>query len=85
MWLLYEPTFRRNVSPHHRNLLQLLVTANVVPSLLILLTLTMVALRSSETKALTRAIRRNIPEDGILHSHCRENLKSYVGLTGWAL
>jgi hypothetical protein len=26
-----------------------------------------------------------IPEDGILHSHCRENPKSYIALTGWAL
>jgi hypothetical protein len=26
-----------------------------------------------------------IPEDDILHSHCRENLKSYISLTGWAL
>jgi hypothetical protein len=26
-----------------------------------------------------------IPEDGILHSHCRENLKSYIALTVWAL
>jgi hypothetical protein len=26
---------------------------------------------------LTRATRRNIPEDAILHSHRRENLKSY--------
>jgi hypothetical protein len=26
--------------------------------------------------------RRNIPEDGILHSHRRENLKSYMTLTG---
>jgi hypothetical protein len=24
-----------------------------------------------------------IPEDGILHSHRRENLKSYTALTGW--
>jgi hypothetical protein len=23
---------------------------------------------------------RNIPEDGILHSHCRENLKSYISI-----
>jgi hypothetical protein len=23
-----------------------------------------------------------IPEDDILHSHCRENLKSYIALTG---
>jgi hypothetical protein len=26
-----------------------------------------------------------IPEDGILHSHRRKNLKSYIALTGWAL
>jgi hypothetical protein len=26
----------------------------------------------------TIAIRRNFPEDGILHSHSRENLKSYI-------
>jgi hypothetical protein len=26
-----------------------------------------------------------IPEDCIPHSHPRENLKSYVALTGWAL
>jgi hypothetical protein len=34
---------------------------------------------------LTRAKRRNIPEDAILHSHRRENLKSYIALTGWTL
>jgi hypothetical protein len=26
-----------------------------------------------------------IPEDGILHSHRREYLKSYIALTGWTL
>jgi hypothetical protein len=26
-----------------------------------------------------------IPEDDILHSHCRENLKSYIALTGTEL
>jgi hypothetical protein len=34
---------------------------------------------SSETSVLTRATRRNNPEDTILHSHRRENLKSYGG------
>jgi hypothetical protein len=32
---------------------------------------------SSETSVLTRATRRNNPEDTILHGHRRENLKSY--------
>jgi hypothetical protein len=32
---------------------------------------------SSETSVLTRATRRNNPEDTILHRHRRENLKSY--------
>jgi hypothetical protein len=45
----------------------------------------MEALNSSETLVLTRATRRNIPEDDILHSHSREKLKSYIALTGWAL
>jgi hypothetical protein len=43
------------------------------------------ALSSSETSVLTRAPWRNIPEDVILHSHHRENLKTYIALTGWTL
>jgi hypothetical protein len=35
---------------------------------------------SSETSVLTRATRRNNTEDAILHSHRRENLKSYIVL-----
>jgi hypothetical protein len=45
----------------------------------------MEAIRYSETSALIRATRRHIPEDGTLHSHRRENLKSYIALNGWAL
>jgi hypothetical protein len=59
-----------------RSVRRLLVTANAVPSSPILVTMMMKALSSSETSVLTRATQRNIPEEGILRSHLRENLKS---------
>jgi hypothetical protein len=45
----------------------------------------MEALHSFQTPVLKRAIRRNIPEDGIFHSHRRENQKYYKAVTGRAL
>jgi hypothetical protein len=60
------------------SVLKLMVTA--VRSSLILSNL-MMATCSTET-----SVRwRYISEDGILYSHRRENLKSYIALTDWTL
>jgi hypothetical protein len=63
-----------------RSVLWLLVTANVVSSPPILVSLMMEAISSSETSVLTRATLRNISKAGIRHSYRRENLKSYIPL-----
>jgi hypothetical protein len=62
-----------------------LAVITVVSSSLILITLMKEELSSFETSVLTRATRRNIPEDTILHSHRCEYLKSYIAVTGWTM
>jgi hypothetical protein len=47
------------------------------PSLTNLVTLMMVASHSSKMSNHTRSSWSNIPEEGILHSHCLENLKFF--------
>jgi hypothetical protein len=68
-----------------RSLRRLPITAKVVRSSPILVTLMKEARSSSETSVRTRATRRHIPEDDILHSYRRENVNYYIALTGWTL
>jgi hypothetical protein len=59
-----------------RSGLQLLFTGDF-PSSLILFTLMMEVIHYSLKPIVIRATRPNVPKDGILHVHCRENLKSF--------
>jgi hypothetical protein len=66
-----------------RPVFRFLVTYYVSPISPILFTLTMEKIPSSQV--IIRAILRAIPENGNLHNHHRENLKSYIALIGWTL
>jgi hypothetical protein len=43
----------------------------------------MEAIRSSEASVLTKGTEDNITEDGIIRTHRRQNLKSYVLYCAW--
>jgi hypothetical protein len=65
--------------------IRLLVVTNFVPTLPILVTPVIEAIRSFETQVPTTLTWRNIPQEGILHTHHLKTLKSYLALTGWSL
>jgi hypothetical protein len=58
---------RQRATKCFRNVRSLLLTANVVPSSAILVTLMLEAICSSETLVVTRATQSHVPKDGIMH------------------
>jgi hypothetical protein len=69
---------------HFASINRVLITANF-PSSPVLVALIIEAIYYSDTSVFRRTTRGNIPEEDILYSHRRENLKSPIALTGWAL
>jgi hypothetical protein len=63
----------------------LIHAAAVVPSSLSLSTFKMEVTRSSEASVRTKLKWCRIPDVSILHTHCQNNLISYIALTSWAL
>jgi hypothetical protein len=64
-----------------RSVRQLIVTAKVLPSSPIVVTLMMGALSSSETSVITGATQRKIPQDGILFSNMLVYNREYTNET----
>jgi hypothetical protein len=63
------------VSSNRRSVRRLLIIGKIIPIRRLLLTAN--AVPSSPILVITRATRRNIPQDGILNSHRREIHKPY--------
>jgi hypothetical protein len=76
----FEGTYRLHYQGEKRvflrSVLQFLVTAYIVPRWPNVFTLMIEEIHSSETSVIKRAIRRDFPEDFIVHSHRRERPKA---------